>query len=100
LNREMPDEELRADPHHRDMGNPLLDRVPRTLAEYEAAGYDWIVTNWEAQDNYYEEEGAAERFPSFRRFYDALHEREPVRTFDPDEWGGKGPTIWVYDLRD
>lgn len=98
LPRETPDEELRASLRHRDMGNPLLDRTPQPLAAYEAQGYDWIVTNSEAQQRYFESEALGEAFPSFRRFYEALHARKPYHVIDPEEWGGNGPVVTVYRL--
>ncbi|GJM44157.1 MAG: hypothetical protein DHS20C21_09990 [Gemmatimonadota bacterium] len=99
LGVETPDEVLRADPWHRDMGNPLVDRTPRTVAEYEADGYRWIITNREAQRRYDENDPDGVSFPSFHRFYADLRAREPVQVFDPKTWGGKGPVVWVYDLQ-
>ncbi len=32
------------------------------------------------------------------RFYEQLRRLAPVKTFDPEELGGKGPVIWVYEL--
>jgi hypothetical protein len=40
-----------------------------------------------------------ERFPSFVSFYNNLRKLEPVQVFDPAEWKGKGPTIYVYRLQ-
>ncbi|MBZ0268213.1 glycosyltransferase family 39 protein [bacterium] len=96
--KEVPDEELRTDPHHRDMGNPLYDRVPRTVAAYREIGYRWVISNSEARDRYYDDERDAGAFPSFRRFYDALDRETAVATFDPAELGGKGPVVRVYRL--
>jgi hypothetical protein len=98
LSREVPDEVLRSDPYHRDMGNPLYDRVPRTVDAYREAGYRWIISNSEARDRYYDDPRDAAAFPSFRRFYDALDARSAVATFDPGALGGKGPVVRVYRI--
>ena len=99
LPREKSDAELRRDPVDLDMGSPLVTRQPKPLAEYRAEGIRFVVTNSEARAKYF---GAREQigrnFPSFRRFYGELAARKPIRTFDPAQWGGKGPVVWVYDL--
>jgi hypothetical protein len=99
LPREVPDAELRGDWKSRDMGNPLVDRVPKDLAAYRAEGVIWVVTNSEAQDPYFATPEAAEAFPSFHRLYTELRRLRPARTVDPAEFGGKGPVVWIYDLR-
>ena len=100
LPREMSDEELRKDWKQRDMGNPLTDRVPKDVATYRAEGFVWIVTNSEAQVRYFSSPEEAQAFPSFHRFYSELRARRPAQTFDPKDWGGKGPVVWIYDLRE
>ncbi len=98
LSAEIPDEELRASARHRDMGNPLLDRTPRSVAEYREQGFRWIVTNSEARARY-DPPGVGQAFPSFRSFYDELATLTPTWTFDPRETHGKGPRVDIYDLR-
>jgi len=98
LPREMTDEELRASPEARDMGNPLKLRAPKSLAEYRAEGVRFVVTNSGAQERYLADPEAEESFPSFVAFYRELKSLEPVRTFDPADFGGKGPVVWIYDL--
>lgn len=100
LPREMSDEELRSDWSQRDMGNPLIDRVPKDVATYRAEGVVWVVTNSEAQVRYFSSPEEAQAFPSFHRFYEQLRTLRPVHTFDPKDWGGKGPVVWIYDLRE
>ncbi len=97
LPREKTDAELRSNPVDLDMGNPLVSRVPRTLAEYRHDGIRWVVTN-DAARRPYAESRRGSGFPSFERFYSELEEETPVRVFDPREWGGKGPVVRVYDL--
>ena len=100
LPRELSDEELRSDWHHRDMGNPLIDRVPKDVATYRAEGIVWVVTNSAAQERYFSSPEEAQAFPSSHRFYTELRALRPARTFDPKDWGGKGPVVWIYDLRE
>jgi hypothetical protein len=100
LPKEVPDEELRGSFEDRDMGNPLVDRVPKDLAGYRADGVVWVVTNSEAQERYFASPEMADAFPSWHRFYVELRARRPAQTFDPAKWGGKGPTVWIYDLRE
>jgi 4-amino-4-deoxy-L-arabinose transferase-like glycosyltransferase len=98
LPREKTDAELRSNVVDLDMGNPLVSRVPKTLAEYRAEGIRWVVTNQEARWWYLGNPARGRSFPSFVRFYRELERLRPVRTFDPVSWGGKGPVVWVYDL--
>jgi hypothetical protein len=97
---ELSDEELRASEDHLRMGNPLISRVPRSLAEYRRMGVDYIVTNSIAEERYFAGPVPNERFPSFVSFYNDLRKRKPVRVFDPAEWKGKGPTIYIYRLHE
>jgi 4-amino-4-deoxy-L-arabinose transferase-like glycosyltransferase len=100
LPREKSDAALRSTASDLDMGSPLVSRVPQTLAAYRAQGIRYVVTNGEARGLYFDEgKNAAGGFPSFVRFYRELEALPPVKTFDPATWGGKGPVIWVYDLR-
>jgi 4-amino-4-deoxy-L-arabinose transferase-like glycosyltransferase len=97
LPREKSDAELRSNPVDLDMGSPLVSRQPRTVDGYRAEGIRFVVTNSEARNRYFQGgEGAG--FPSFVRFYRGLERERLVRTFNPKEWGGKGPVVWVYDL--
>lgn len=96
---EISDEEIRRSKEHLRMGNPLISRVPRLLAEYQQMGVSYIITNSIAEGRYFSGHSANERFPSFVRFYDDLRKLEPVQVFDPAEWNGKGPTIYVYRLQ-
>jgi 4-amino-4-deoxy-L-arabinose transferase-like glycosyltransferase len=99
LPAEKTDAELRSDESDLDMGNPIVSRQAKTLAEYRAEGVRYIVTNTDAQSLYFHpKRGRAATFPSFARFYRELGALRPLRTFDPKDWGGKGPVIWVYDL--
>jgi 4-amino-4-deoxy-L-arabinose transferase-like glycosyltransferase len=99
LPAEKTDEELRSNDVDLDMGNPIVSRRPRTLAEYRAEGVRYVVTNSDAQALYFHpRRGLADGFPSFVRFYRELGTLRPLATFDPESWGGKGPVVWVYDL--
>ena len=98
LEREMADDELRNSWVHRDMGNPLIDRRPRSIEAYRAGGIRYIITNSEAQQRYLAEE-AITAFPSFSSFYRGLKEIPPMETFEPGDWGGKGPVVWIYDIQ-
>jgi hypothetical protein len=99
LPAEKTDEELRSDDKDLDMGNPIVSRRPRTLAEYRAEGVRYVVTNSDAQDLYFHpKRGLAATFPSFVRFYRELGALRPIKTFNPATWGGKGPVVWIYDL--
>jgi hypothetical protein len=83
------------------MGNPLVSRRPRPLANYRKEGIRYVITNSEARQIYFDpERGKAAGFPSFVRFYHELDALRPVKTFDPAVWHGKGPVIWIYDLAD
>jgi len=96
LPREKTDAELASTPSDLDMGNPLVSRQPRPLAVYRAQGIRYVITNHDAEEEYYRPRGKG--FPSYVAFYNALHGTRLVQTFDPDAWGGKGPTVWIYDL--
>ena len=98
LPREKTDEEIAQSPSDLDMGNPLTSRHPRSLTEYRAQGVRYVVTSslgprWLEQFEY-----PADRFPSFVRFYNAVDRLESLKTFDPQDWDGKGPVIWIHDL--
>ena len=97
LQREKSDAELRSNPVDLDMGNPLFTRQPKTVDEYRAEGIRFVVTNSEARNKYFATKWG-EGFPSFLRFYRGLEREKLLRAFDPAEWGGKGPVIWIYDL--
>lgn len=97
LDREITDEELRGSWTQRDMGNPLKLRVPRTVEEYRAEGFRWVVTNSKARARYFETQRSRDAFPSFVLFYEGLSRLRPVHTVDPGE-SGRGPVIWVYRL--
>ena len=98
--RELTMEEIQGSPEHRDMGNPLVDRLPKSIDEYRSAGVRYIVTNSLARARYFDGDSpkAAEAFPSFTRFYEELEGLEPAKTIDPEAWAGIGPIIWIYDL--
>ncbi|HEX9944585.1 MAG TPA: glycosyltransferase family 39 protein [Thermoanaerobaculia bacterium] len=102
LPREKSDAELRSNPTDMDMGNPLVSRQPKPLEEYRRQGIRYVVTNSLARDQYFVPNDPSDRgarFPSFVRFYRELDRTtRRVRTFDPADWGGKGPIIWVYNL--
>lgn len=101
LQREKPDSELRSNPVDLDMGNPLVMRQPKTLDEYRAQGIRFVITNSEARSKYLGTRARwGEGFPSFLRFYRGLERERLLREFDPADWGGKGPVIWIYDLRE
>ena len=101
LQREKSDAELRSDPADLDMGNPLVTRQPKTVDEYRAEGIRYVVTNSHAKSRYFGKLAKrGEAFPSFTRFYRGLERERLLRTFDPADWGGKGPVIWIYELRD
>jgi hypothetical protein len=99
LQREKSDAELRSNAVDLDMGNPLFTRQPKTVDEYRADGIRFVVTNSEARSKYFGNRAKwGEGFPSFIRFYRSLERERLLRTFDPADWGGKGPVIWIYDL--
>ena len=99
LGRELTDDEIRQSAFHRDMSNPVVSRVPQSLAAYRARGIRWVITNSAAQSRYRVGYKDRDKFPSFAAFYDSLpREARLVRQFDPADWGGKGPVIWIYEL--
>jgi 4-amino-4-deoxy-L-arabinose transferase-like glycosyltransferase len=98
LPREKTDQELRSNATDLDMGNPLVSRQPKPLAEYRREGVRYVITNSLARDQYFTRSPRGANFPSFVRFYRELDGTRRIRTFDPAEWGGNGPVIWVYDL--
>lgn len=100
LPAEKPDAELRRDPVDMDMGNPLVTRQPGSVDDLRAQGIRYVITNSEARSKYFGkmEERGRESFPSFVRFYTGLDGERLIRTFDPAQWGGKGPVVWIYDL--
>jgi 4-amino-4-deoxy-L-arabinose transferase-like glycosyltransferase len=99
LAREKSDAELRSDPVDLDMGNPLVTRQPGPAEQFRQAGVRYVVTNSEARDQYFvTEEPRGRNFPSFVRFYQTLERTRRLRTFDPRDWGGKGPVLWIYDI--
>lgn len=98
LPREKSDQELRSNPTDLDMGNPLVSRQPKPLAEYRQEGIRYVITNSLARDQYFTKSPRGANFPSFVRFYRELDATRRIQTFDPAEWGGNGPVIWVYDL--
>ncbi|HWN43665.1 MAG TPA: glycosyltransferase family 39 protein [Thermoanaerobaculia bacterium] len=101
LQSEKSDAELRSNPVDLDMGSPLVTRQPKTIGEYRAEGVRFVVTNSEARSKYFGRRAKhGEGFPSFVRFYRGLERERLLRTFDPADWGGKGPVIWIYDLRE
>jgi hypothetical protein len=98
LSHEKTDAELRSSAADAEMGNPLISRQPRPLAEYRADGVRYVVTNAEARARYFAGKQANGGFPSFVRFYRELSTLPPMETFDPRAWHGKGPVVWIYDL--
>jgi hypothetical protein len=99
LQAEKSDAELRSNPVDLDMGNPLVTRQPKTVDEHRAEGVRFVVTNSEAKGKYFGKLAKrGEGFPSFVRFYRGLEKERLIRAFDPADWGGKGPVIWIYDL--
>jgi hypothetical protein len=100
LGKELSDEDILRSAFHRNMSDPLISRVPKTVAEYRALGFRWIVTNSVAQSRYRRGYPDRDKFPSFAAFYDELpRQTHLVKQFDPASWGGKGPVISIYDLR-
>jgi hypothetical protein len=95
LAAEKSDEALRSTPSDLDMGNPLVSRVPEPLQAYRQQGFRYVVSNSDAAGRYKQ---SPDRFPSFARFYAELAQLQPVMTFDPSSWHGKGPVVWVFDL--
>ena len=98
LPREKSDAELRSNPTDLDMGSPLVSRQPKPLQEYRREGIRYVITNSLARDQYFARSGRGARFPTFARFYQALEGTRRLQTFDPADWGGKGPIIWIYDI--
>jgi 4-amino-4-deoxy-L-arabinose transferase-like glycosyltransferase len=95
--REKTDAELRSNPVDLDMSNPLVTRQPKPVEGFRADGIRYVVTNSDARDQYFKSRGKG--FPSFVRFYAGLERTKRIATFDPRDWGGKGPVVWIYDLR-
>lgn len=93
--RELSAEEIRGNPRHRRLANPLKLYEPPSLGELRARGYAYVVTNDRAAGRYRSPTAAAD-FPGYVRFYAELAALEPVARFDPAEWGGKGPVVTVY----
>ncbi len=98
LPREKSDAELRSDPVDLDMGNPLVTRQPGPIEAFREGGVRFVVTNSEARDQYFVAGPRGASFPSFVRFYQGLERTRRIKTFDPRDWGGKGPVLWIYDL--
>lgn len=98
LPREKSDAELRSDPVDLDMGSPIVTRQPRTVEEFRADGIRFVVTNSEARDQYFTKGPRGKNFPSFARFYRGLEKTRRIAAFDPREWNGKGPVVWIYDI--
>ena len=96
LPREKTDAELASNAVDLDMGNPLISRQPQPLEHYRSRGIRYLITNHDAQEEYFAPRGRS--FPTFKRFYTELRTTRLIQTFDPDTWGGKGPTVWVYDI--
>ncbi|MFP5284702.1 MAG: hypothetical protein ACLGI9_03090, partial [Thermoanaerobaculia bacterium] len=97
LQREKSDAELRSNPVDLDTSNPLVTRSPKPVEDFRADGIRYVVTNSDARDQYFKSRGKG--FPSFVRFYVGLERTKRIKTFDPRDWDGKGPVVWVYDLR-
>jgi hypothetical protein len=95
--RERTDAELRSNAKHLDMGNPLVTRQPKPVEGFRADGIRYVITNSDARDQYFKARGKG--FPSFVRFYNGLERTKRIKTFDPRDWGGKGPVVWIYDLQ-
>ena len=95
---ELTNDEMRGAREHRTMGNPLSDYEPQTVDEYRRLGYGYIITNSEARALYASAEGSANH-PSYMAFYRELSGMEPIKVFDPTDWGGKGPTVEIYRLK-
>jgi hypothetical protein len=82
------------------MGNPLLDRLPQSLAQYWQSGIRYVITNSDARGRYFPkgQPPRLETHPTWVGFYRTLQDHELIKTFDPKDWSGKGPVIWVYRL--
>jgi len=89
--------ELRSNHGDLDMGNPLVTRQPKTAEGFRADGIRYVVTNSDARTQYFKGR-RGKNFPSFIRFYTSLDRTKRIETFDPRDWGGKGPAVWIYDL--
>ena len=63
LPREKSDAELRGNAADLDMGNPLVSRQPRPLAEYRREGVRYVVTNSLARNQYFTPAAAARASP-------------------------------------
>lgn len=98
LPREKSDAELRSNPVDLDMGNPLVTRQPKTVKELRGDGIRFVVTNSDARDQYFTKAPRGGNFPSFVRFYRGLEKTRRIAAFDPREWNGKGPVVWIYDI--
>ncbi len=99
LAKEIPEEQLRKSHYHTRVGNPLVQRIPEPLAEYRRDGIEFVITNGKAQRLMQNRPNFQEAFPSFARFYAELESAHLVQTFDPEDWDGKGPEVWIYDIR-
>jgi 4-amino-4-deoxy-L-arabinose transferase-like glycosyltransferase len=99
LPREKPDAELRSNPFDLDMGSPLVTRQPKTPDQLRAEGIRYVITNSDARDQYFTAGPRGANFPTFVRFYEGLERTRRIQTFDPEAWRGKGPVVWIYDLR-
>jgi len=98
LAKEKSDAELRSNAFDLDMGSPLVTRQPKELARFrDEDGIRYVITNSEARDQYFKAP-RAQSFPSFNRFYRELEKTRRIETFDPKNWDGKGPIVWIYDI--
>ena len=99
LEKEIPAKALRKSRYHTRVANPLVHRIPETLDDYRQAGIDFVISNGKAQRLMKNRPNFRHAFPSFYRFYEELGSTKLIQSFDPDDWDGKGPAVWIYDIR-
>lgn len=81
-----------------DFGNPLKEWGVRTLEEYQALGYQYLIT-MDYLVNLYLNSPRGEKFPTFVRFYQRVQkEAHLVCQFEPYTPQGPGPKILIYKL--
>jgi hypothetical protein len=85
-------------PLDRDIGDPLAERIPRTLDEYRDEGIEYLVTSSQTYRMYTSEPWKS-NWPSFDRFYREIFELEPVREFPAEPGVRPGPTVRIYRIR-
>jgi len=82
----------------RDLGDPLAERIPKTLETYRAEGIEFVATCSKTYLQYTSEPWRS-KWPSFDRFYRELDRLTPIREFPAEPTVRPGPTVRIYRIR-